>query len=390
MDNLNQLLNEVQTITESYERVLEATGENFNIFSILQMESDEVATHSRIIAELLNPKGSHGQKDKFLLLFKDLFAKELELITSDCTVKVEHDIGPVTKESGGRIDILIRDSRNVIMIENKIFALEQENQLLRYHNAFPKGKLIFLTLLGKPSDQKSSEGFEYLPISYQENLIDWLEKCKKDAVNIPILRESISQYINLIKKLTNQNINQKMSQDIVSRVLKDVKSFDSFKSVVKSRNEVFQFVLTDFLNNRLFPFLKTIEIDKELELLISEEQLLNSTKQYLGFSFLNEQLKSLNLMIDFRFNIVNGYKNFIYGFAYIAPAKGLNFKCENLNKNFGGIPSPSYASYKKFINYENWEDLDTLKKIHFLKNDFESELKDKIEFMLNILKEVIQ
>ena len=165
MENLDQLLNEVQTITESYERVAEATGENFNIFSILQMESDEVATHSRIIAELLNPKGCHGQKDKFLLLFKELFAKELELNTIDCSVKVEHDIGTVTMESGGRIDILISDSKNEIMIENKIYAAEQENQLLRYHNAFPKGKLIFLTLNGKPSEQKSSEGLEYLKLS---------------------------------------------------------------------------------------------------------------------------------------------------------------------------------------------------------------------------------
>lgn len=58
-NEVGQLLNEVQTISESYERVAGATGENFNIFSILQMESDEVATHSRFIAELLNRKGQH-------------------------------------------------------------------------------------------------------------------------------------------------------------------------------------------------------------------------------------------------------------------------------------------------------------------------------------------
>ena len=40
---IGQILNEVQTISDSYERVAEVTGENFNIFSILQMESDEVA-----------------------------------------------------------------------------------------------------------------------------------------------------------------------------------------------------------------------------------------------------------------------------------------------------------------------------------------------------------
>ena len=47
----------------------ELKGEFFNIFSILNMERDEVHTHSSFIAELLNPKGSHGLKDEFLRLF---------------------------------------------------------------------------------------------------------------------------------------------------------------------------------------------------------------------------------------------------------------------------------------------------------------------------------
>jgi len=37
------------------------------------MESDEVKTHSRFLAELLNPKGSHGQKDVFLKKFVERF-----------------------------------------------------------------------------------------------------------------------------------------------------------------------------------------------------------------------------------------------------------------------------------------------------------------------------
>ena len=43
-----------------------AKGEEFNIFSILNVQSQEVRLHSKIIAELLNIKGSHGMKDIFL------------------------------------------------------------------------------------------------------------------------------------------------------------------------------------------------------------------------------------------------------------------------------------------------------------------------------------
>jgi hypothetical protein len=63
---IDHILSDIQIIAESYERVSEAKGEKFNIFSILQMESNEVATHSRFISELLNPEGRHGQKDSFL------------------------------------------------------------------------------------------------------------------------------------------------------------------------------------------------------------------------------------------------------------------------------------------------------------------------------------
>jgi hypothetical protein len=67
--NIKSLLSQVQTISKSYKRLNQANGGNFNIFSVLRMESDEVRTHSRFIAELLNPKGVHGFKDEFLNLF---------------------------------------------------------------------------------------------------------------------------------------------------------------------------------------------------------------------------------------------------------------------------------------------------------------------------------
>ena len=63
------VLGQIRKLHES----AELTGENFNVFSILQMESAEVKTHSAIIAELLNPQGSHSQGTLFLKLFLQLF-----------------------------------------------------------------------------------------------------------------------------------------------------------------------------------------------------------------------------------------------------------------------------------------------------------------------------
>ena len=44
-------------------------GKRFNVFSALNMCSDEMRLHSRLLATLLNPKASHGLGNQFLKLF---------------------------------------------------------------------------------------------------------------------------------------------------------------------------------------------------------------------------------------------------------------------------------------------------------------------------------
>ena len=67
--SIQNLLTQVSSLSEKYDKILKETGEDFNIFKILKMESKEVKTHSAFLSELLNPKGSHGQNDIFLKLF---------------------------------------------------------------------------------------------------------------------------------------------------------------------------------------------------------------------------------------------------------------------------------------------------------------------------------
>ncbi|MEZ9654042.1 PD-(D/E)XK nuclease family protein [Vibrio splendidus] len=62
---IDKLLNEISLINLKYEKLQEVTESDFNIFSILRNESDEVALHSRFIGELLNPEGSHNQGEVF-------------------------------------------------------------------------------------------------------------------------------------------------------------------------------------------------------------------------------------------------------------------------------------------------------------------------------------
>src|SRR5688500_17218697 len=98
--NINNLLQQIIAINKKYEGIADITGENFNIFRILKVDSNEVRTHSAFLAELLNPKGSHGQKDVFLKLFIEYFnIKEIDVTKIiEAEVLIEEDIGKLKNE----------------------------------------------------------------------------------------------------------------------------------------------------------------------------------------------------------------------------------------------------------------------------------------------------
>ena len=69
LENIKTLLHNTSRIVKHQEEIKALRGENFNIFSILKMESKENATHSAFLGELLNPDGSHLLKNIFLKHF---------------------------------------------------------------------------------------------------------------------------------------------------------------------------------------------------------------------------------------------------------------------------------------------------------------------------------
>ena len=213
----------------------EEKGDFFNIFSVLNMETDEVNTHSAFLAELLNPKGSHGLKDGFLRLFVEIMPLQNvdkdSLQTDSAIIKKEEYIGKkdVKKETGGDIDILIKfqNPQYTIIIENKINAGDQEAQLARYHNyAKQFGNsftLFYLTKDGhEPSEWstgKDTKKHYWRSISYVDDLDEWLNKCLEISKRFPFVNNCIKQYKNLILKLAGRNLEEGMDEKILKQML---------------------------------------------------------------------------------------------------------------------------------------------------------------------------
>lgn len=239
------LLRATKRIVKHHNELMVAKGDHFNLFSVLNIETKENRTHSAFLAELLNPKGTHLMGDVFLKLFlvvvkhNDKFKEQEDkkFSTHNAFVKVEHGIGNInlcnkvnenrSDASGGRIDIFLRDKKkNVICIENKIHAIDQEAQIQRYCNyKTHRNTVYYLTLTGEyPSDRSRLQlepDTDFFNISYRTDIVTWLELCLKEVPNFTGLRESINQYILLIKKLT-KTMNKEQEKELIELMMANV------------------------------------------------------------------------------------------------------------------------------------------------------------------------
>ena len=276
IEQIHRILNGIHHKIEEQKKIAAITGENFNVFKILGMETYEVQTHSAFLGELLNPEGAHGQGSLYLKIFLNQLAeldanKTLRTQLFDhfhadsAKLELEVHIGQIDADytEGGRIDLVLTDSRgNHIFFENKIHAGDQKNQLFRYHRHDPKAALLYLTRFGEPPSKESmgNGDFEVLPISYQNHILQWLLLCRKESVMLPTVREALTQYIELIRNLTHQTAKKSMKEEIKKLIVKDpdyIEVIDacsqSLSEIIREAEKNFRAVIEKKLTEQLNP-----------------------------------------------------------------------------------------------------------------------------------------
>ncbi len=194
----------------------------FNIFTVLRSESDEANLHTRFLAALLDHRKTgdiHRRNlEDFLVQVAriDGFGLAGAVVEREAVVK-EYD----------RIDILIsnKDRKQAVVIENKIEAGDQPQQLKKYakqlqEKGYSVPSLLYLTLDGHGPSEDSRGGHKVNCISYKKNLMPWLQRCQERAYDEPELRETISQYIALVRKLTGTDIRGRHMMELRDLILK--------------------------------------------------------------------------------------------------------------------------------------------------------------------------
>lgn len=267
IEGTEELLSSVGEIVRDYQKVQgerDKNSDDFNVFKALGVQRNKECLHSAFIAELLNPKGAHGMKDTFLKLFKkqiiDVFYTDgWDFDTINATVRTEHPFD--IERYSGRIDILIEckysKGRKGIIIENKIDACDQDDQLFRY-DRFGKSRydntsnyqLIYLTLEGEDATEKSTRSDKelegrYISASYKKHIMQWIIQCSNKCF-FPAVQEVLIQYENNLKDM----LGFVMDKQTTDKLLKEAVSknhIDATMAIIKHQDSIQKVIIEDFI-----------------------------------------------------------------------------------------------------------------------------------------------
>lgn len=379
MTDTNTLLTKTRMILEKSkvsQQEGRLRGEQFNIFHVCGVNHYETM-HSAILAEFLNPEGSHGQGDVYLKEFlatvgKDEILSNFDTLTA--SVITEHTI------PNGRLDILITNAqKQAIIIENKIYAGDQWEQLKRYDDfAFTKYhagnySILYLTLWGDEASEQSGKEVKYTCISYKDTILKWLERCIQISAQKPLIRETMIQYTNLIKELTNQAMEQKYKNELLEMMMNNA---EAVATIYDMQDDYFKYVW----ENKIRPELQKMAINLKLE--YDEYNMSCQITDGKCFTFHSPDWQYLKIQFDS--NKRKGVFDLYYG---IASLDGIHPGPQQKLDIFSDSSSNKWPYGNAYLDsYRNW-DMQTLADMVNHTDKFVNYIKDKIQNVLNALEQ---
>lgn len=257
---------ELNKFKEKQQKQKERGLNDYNLLTTVLNEHDEVRLHSRVIGSLLDINGLHYQKELFLEKFMEILKiTEFEFNIEESNLFLEYQ----------NIDLYLTDGIKHIIIENKIYAGDQKNQIKRYYDtikdenkdlAYNDILVIYLSIdRTKPSsyslgnliieDNYIFDNDEKIAIfkniNYKNEILNWLDDCLHEIQNITNLNESIQQYKNVVEKITNNYKEKVMSQKEFLLEKDNLKLAIGLENSIKEAKCEIQFLFWEELHKQL-------------------------------------------------------------------------------------------------------------------------------------------
>lgn len=208
---------------------------DYNPLLVIRYAKDEAKLHTRILHSFLDTNGTHYQDDLFLRLFletlklkdcgDDKNLKQWFDNTKNAQVEKEYYIIDKELDEKGFIDLYISNGEKHIILENKVDSGDGDKQIAKYIGGLrDKGieyeniAVVYLTKKGDKLSQQSRQKWDtegnflklneyklpYKQISYEKDILAWIEKCQKEVGNITSLNSALEFYKDIVKIITNQ------------------------------------------------------------------------------------------------------------------------------------------------------------------------------------------
>ncbi len=196
--------------------------------------------HSKVLAWLLDPRGSHGLGDRFLTLFLLQAGMPPVGYPQDWTAtEVIREWKHVVDGQQGYLDILIVNYAQQILcaVENKVFSSEHSNQLTRYRKALEESSystfakyLVFLTPQGTfPAREEDKR--QWKPLAYSK--VFGIVQQVVDDHKIPA-RTGVRGFLNQYATTLRRNIMPETSLSQLARKIY-LEHRESIDLIVKNR-----------------------------------------------------------------------------------------------------------------------------------------------------------
>lgn len=365
---------------------------DYNPLKAVQSENDEVKMHSGFLVSLLDTRGEHYQDDLFLKLFLQTLGLENWFgETKNAQVFKEYK----------NIDIYISNGEKHIIIENKIWSGDQDEQIARYikeiHGnssddesvSYENIAVVYLSPFGREPSPNSlclknknikwqikgdllefnENKVQYKQISYEKDILAWIEKCQKEVGNITSLNSALEFYKDIVEIITDK----KESKMNIAGFFKEQKDFEIAFEICKNEDEIMRAYLANI-----------------------ENDIRNSVEERVGESWRTELLDGILFVENEKYS--DELVGFIFDIEWAIEEKNKIFSCwlymEGLSK-LEGYDKKNMENYKQKLQKHLSQELNgkelIIHKKEFIYIDFKNidELSNSKEIFLNFIEKYI-
>ena len=201
---------------------------------------------SRILADLLDPAGAHGQERRFLKDFSELpklKEKKVDLAGEVFCIQRESPTLRNAKQDR-RMDIFIRTPKGLLGVETKIWSGDQDNQLKDYLEHLKKEAafrnadywLLYLTPYGReplpkslPAEDRDAYGDKFICLAWRDVLQLLLKHCNDTTDPLPAnLKSFLRDFIMAMQQKTGIYIKDAdMDNGILDEIFEKGNLFDA-------------------------------------------------------------------------------------------------------------------------------------------------------------------